>query len=60
MRHLFKVGVFATVNATWPQFGEADRGASTEAKQCTAVDTVSNKRYFNHLKKVHLKKNIVS
>ena len=37
-----------------PQFGEAERGTSTQAKQCNAVDTVSNKKHFSPLKKVTL------
>ena len=33
------------------QFGEAGRGTSMEANPCTAVDNISNTRYFSHLKK---------
>ena len=29
-----------------PKAREAERDTSTEAKQCTTVDRVSNKRYF--------------
>ena len=34
-RYLSTVGTFTS---THPQFGEAERSASTEAKQCAAVD----------------------
>ena len=59
MRHLivyYKV-YYHKWRSAHPQFGEAQRSASTEAKQCRAVDRVSNKTYFSHLKKkVHLQK----
>ena len=37
--------------STRSQFGEAKRGTSLQAKQCTAVYRVSNKRYFIFLKR---------
>ena len=42
------------MHPVWGKRGE-ERSTSTEAKQCTAVDRVSNKTYFSHLEKVHLK-----
>ena len=56
---LFEVGLYEVLihslcitYSRWrsarPQFGEAERSTSTEAKQCTAVARVSSKTCFSH------------
>ena len=50
MRYLSGVSVLPR-----PQFGEAAGVLMQEAKQSTAVDRVSSKMHFSHIKKAHLK-----
>ena len=54
MRYLSRVSVFASVDVGW--HAPSWEKQSMEGKQWT-VDRVSNKSFFGHLKKVHLRKN---
>ena len=56
LRHSSIVGVAATVDGGRHTPSLEMQTGGIEAKQCTDVERFSKKRYFSHLKKVHLKK----
>ena len=56
MRYLVIASALPTVDAAWHTLSPEKQ--RMEAKQCTAVDRVSNNTYYSHLKKAHLKKSV--